>query len=101
MKKTEAKPHLLQSFQSGNPIGTPLLCYYNPKDPDQIVRQKASKESYNKLVLTHMAWPLGIVVLGILLVLLAGCFVSSWRSRNGYERITDETLNVKPLQQTL
>ena len=101
MKKTEAKPHLLTSFQSGNPIGTPLQCYYNPKDPDQIVRQKASKESYNKLVLTTMAWPLGIVVLGIVVVVSAGCFATFRRGRNGYERIADENLNVKPLQQTL
>ena len=99
MDKTEATPHLLQSFQSGNPIGSPLQCYYNPKDPDQIVRQKASEESCNKLVLTNMAWPLGIVVLGIVVIVTAGCLVSYKRRRNGYERMDENS--IRPLQQTL
>jgi len=99
MDKTKTKPHLLQSFQRGNPIGSPLQCYYNPKDPDQIVRQKTSKESYNKLVLNTMAWPLGIIVLGIVVIVTAGCLVSNVRRRGGYERIDENS--VQPLQQTL
>lgn len=101
MNQNEAKPHLLQSFQRGNPIGAPILCYYDPKDPNQIVRHKTSKEDYNKLVLTSMAWSLSIVVLGIVIIVTAGCVVSYSRSREGYERIADQNSNVPHLQHTL
>lgn len=90
MQKDQPRPHLLRSFQSGNPIGAPLRCFYNPKDPHEIINQKTSQESYNKHVITSMAWPLGIVVFGIVVVVTAGCFLSAFRSRNGYERIAHE-----------
>ena len=101
MDQNEAKPYLLQSFQSGNPIGARIQCYYNPKDPNEIVRHKSSKEDYNKLVLNSMAWSLGIVVLGIVVIVTAGCVVSCMRSREGYERIADQNQNVQPLQYTV
>ncbi|KAL9952302.1 hypothetical protein ACROYT_G039538 [Oculina patagonica] len=95
--KTEENSKLLQSFQKGNPIGSPLQCFYNPKDPDQVVRQKASKESYNKMVLNNVVWPLGVILLAVVITVVAACFFST-RRQNGYERLEGSTTS---LQQTL
>ena len=66
--------------------GSPLKCYYNPKNPDQVVRGKASKESYNKLVLQNVVWPLAIVLLGVAVIATTTCYYSS-PSRYGYEKL--------------
>lgn len=95
--KTEDNSNLLQSFQKGNPIGSSLQCFYNPKDPDQVVRQKASKESYNKMVLNNVVWPLGVILLAVVITVVAACFFSA-RRQNGYERFEGATTS---LQQTL
>ncbi|KAK2567563.1 Calcium-activated potassium channel subunit beta-3 [Acropora cervicornis] len=89
MQRNQPKPHLLRLFQSGNPIGATVHCFYNPEDPRQVIAQKTSVKSYNKLVLKSMAWPLGIVVSGMVVVVTAGCVVSALRSRKGYEKIAD------------
>lgn len=89
MQRNQPKPHLLRLFQSGNPIGATVHCFYNPDDPRQVIAQKTSVKSYNKLVFTSMAWPLGIVVSGMVVVVTAGCVVSALRSRKGYEKIAD------------
>lgn len=98
MDKPRAKPHLLQLFQNGNHIGTSVECYYNPKDPDQVILEKASQESYNKMVLDKVVWPLALVILGVVVIATAGCYFSS-RSRYTYERI--EGISTTSLQQTL
>ncbi|CAH3167265.1 unnamed protein product, partial [Porites evermanni] len=91
-EKQEAEHKLLKSAQCGNPTGESLTCYYNPKDPDEIVHQKASTGSYNRLVLQNMAWATGIVVLGLAVVIAAGCFISSYHRRYSYHRIDDNSI---------
>ena len=101
MDKTDKDSnHLLQSFQSqnGNPTGSSLECYYNPKDPNQIVQQKASKESYNKVVLNNVVWPLAIMMLGVVVIATVGCYFFS-RSSNSYERL--QGISTTSLQRTL
>jgi len=74
---------LFQS-QHSKPIGSSLQCFYNPRDPDQVVRKKASKESYNKMVLNNVVWPLAVILLAVVITSAAACFFSS-RRQNGYE----------------
>lgn len=97
--ETEKDSKLLVSFQSqnSNPIGSSLQCFYNPKDPDQVVRKKASKESYNKMVLTNVVWPLAVILLAVVIVSVAACLFPS-RRQNGYEKLDGLTTS---LQQTL
>lgn len=97
--ETEKDSKLLALFQSqnSNPIGSSLHCFYNAKDPDQVVRQKASKESYNKMVLNNVMWPLGVILLAVVITVVAACFFSA-RREVGYERLDGST---PALQQTL
>lgn len=91
-EKQEAEHKLLKSAECGNPTRESLTCYYNPKDPDEILHQKASTESYNRLVLQNMAWATGIVVLGLAVVIATGCFISSYHRRYSYQRIDDNSI---------
>jgi len=97
--ETEKDSKLLVLFQSqsDSPIGSSLQCFYNPKDPDQVVRKKASKESYNKMVLNNVVWPLAVILLAVVITAVAACFFSA-RRQNGYERLDGSTTS---LQQTL
>lgn len=74
--KLEVRPDL--------PIGSTLRCYYNPEDTHQVVRLKASEDSYKKVLVRHVVWPLAIVMLGIFIIATATWYFFS-RSKDSYE----------------
>lgn len=94
------KSDLSQHIQSqrDNPIGLMMKCYYNPKDPSQIVRSKVSNDNYDNLVFGHVLWPLTIILMGVVVLAIAGCYFSL-RFRNKYERL--EGISISTLQRTL
>lgn len=94
------KSDLSQHIQSqrDNPIGLMMKCYYNPKDPSQIVRSKVSNDNYDNLVFGHVLWPLAIILMGVVVLAIAGCYFSL-RFRNKYERL--EGISISTLQRTL
>lgn len=96
-KKTDKHP-LKKLFHSGNPVGSNLHCFYNPSDPEQIVSQKASKESYNKMVLSNVVWPLAVILLAVIITAGAACFLAT-RPQAGYEKL--EGVTSASLYQTL
>lgn len=75
---TEVRPNL--------PIGSTLQCFFNPEDTHQIVRIKASTESYNELLVSQVVWPLAIMMLGIVIIAAASCYYFS-RNVNSYEEL--------------
>ena len=75
---TEVRPNL--------PIGSTLQCFFNPEDTHQIVRIKASTESYNELLVSQVVWPLAIMMLGIVIIAAASCYYFS-RNVNRYEEL--------------
>ena len=79
---------LSQDFQSQRdiPVGLAVECYYNSKDPSQIVLHKVYKDGYNNLVLKQVLWPLAIAMMGVVALVTAGCHFSS-RYENKYERL--------------
>ena len=88
--KLEVKPDLS--------IGSTLECFFNPKDFHQVVRIKASKESYNKMLVRHVVWPLAIMMLGLVSIATATCCYFSQR-RDTYEELTG--VSSRTLLQTL
>lgn len=85
-------------FHTGNPVGSKLHCFYNPNDPEQIVNQKDSKESYNKMVLNNVVWPLAVILLAVIIIAGAACFLAT-RPQAGYEKL--EGMTSTSLHQTL
>ncbi|KAK2567364.1 hypothetical protein P5673_008162 [Acropora cervicornis] len=75
---TEVRPNLA--------IGSTLQCFFNPEDTHQIVRIKASTESYNELLVSQVVWPLAIMMLGIVIIAAASCYYFS-RNVNRYEEL--------------
>ena len=83
--------------QNGKP-STFLRCYYNPERLKEVFREKASEESYEKVLLQSVLWPLAVLLLGVVVVASSACFRSS-RRRSDYEKLVG--VSKTSLQQTL